>query len=177
MKKISLAVLISLLAAGQALAANDKIDPQTFICAELVATGTDKEPPLFEGLQLDGYASALAGQPAADAMSIRSTLIQTYDSCTAKPAEKALAHWQEARKNNPAATDGVWRADRATCADYYANEDDGSGFIIWLDGYQRAKTGKTASVFTDQPTLDHFLETCKANPKRLVYDVMIENAK
>lgn len=177
MKKILLMAFLATALAAPAQAADDKIDPETFICAELVATAADTEPPIFEGLQLDGYASGLAGQPAADASSLQPMLIRVYDSCTARPTDNALQHWQEIRRQMPASTDSAWRADKTTCGDYYANEDDGSGFVIWLDGYQRAKNGKKASVFTDQPTLDHFLAVCKANPQRLMLDVMVENAK
>lgn len=173
-------IIAALLCAGLPLcaqAANDKIDPETYICAELVATATDTEPPLFEGLQLDGYAAGLEGQPVADALTIQQILLPAYDSCTAKPTEKALAHWRELRRRNPASPGGAWRADKTTCADYYANEEDGSGFVIWLDGYQRAKNKSKKSVFTDQPTLDKFLEICKKNGQRLMIDVMTENAK
>lgn len=156
---------------------DEKIDPETFICAELVATSTDTTPPLFEGLQLDGYAAGLASQPIADAAIMEPLLLQVYDSCSAKPTEKAIDHWQALRKKQTLPDSGAWRADKTTCGDYAANEDDGSGFVIWLDGYQRAKTGKKASILKDQATLDHFLAVCKANPGRLMYDVMVENAK
>lgn len=175
MKTILLLAILAL--AAPALAADEKIDPSTFICAELVATATDAEPPIFEGLQIDGYASGIAGKPAADASTLRPMLLEVYDACTVKPAEKVLDHWLEVRKRHEPAEDGPWRADKTTCADYFANEDDGSGFVIWLDGYQRARTGKKASVFTDQATLDHFLEVCKASPDRLMIDVMTENAR
>lgn len=156
---------------------DEKIDPETFICAELVVTSTNTAPPLFEGLQLDGYAAGLAGQPVADASVMEPLLLQAYDSCSAKPAEKALAHWQNARQNMSFSGTGSWRADKTTCGDYNANPDDGSGFVIWLDGYQRARTGKKASILNDQKTLDHFLAVCKSSPARLMYDVMVENAK
>lgn len=177
MKKIIIAALLCAGLPLAAQAADDKIDPETYICAELVATAMDTEPPLFEGLQLDGYASALEGQPVADALAIQQILLPVYDSCTAKPTEKALAHWQELRKNNQVSADSPWRADKTTCADYFSNEEDGSGFVIWLDGYQRAKTRSKKSVLTDQPTLDKFLEACKKNGQRLMIDVMTENAK
>lgn len=178
MKKIlCIAFVAILLGTMPVFGADEKIDPKTFICAELLATITDLQPPLYEGLQIDGYAAGLTDRVVADPASMEEMLLKVYDSCSAKPAETVLAHWQELRKDIPAATEGPWRADRTTCGDYAANEDDGSGFVIWLDGYQRAKTGKTASVFTDQATLDHFLAQCKANPGKLMIDVMMENAK
>lgn len=163
--------------AGAAYGADEKIDPATYICAEIVASSVDGAPPIFEGLQLDGYAAGKAGQAVADPQGLEQILLIVSDSCSAKPGDKALAHWQNARKVFPHVDEGSWRADRTTCGDYQANQDDGSGFVIWLDGYQRAKTGKQASVFKDQATLDHFLEVCAKNPQRLMYDVMVENAK
>lgn len=163
--------------AASAWGASEMIDPETYICAELAVTGNSFEPPIFEGLQLDGYAAGKAGVPVADAAIIQPVLTQVYDSCSAKPAEKALDHWQRIRNGVVIDENGSWRADKTTCSDYAANEDDGSGFVIWLDGYQRAKTGTKKSVFASQETLDHFLAQCKAAPKRLMYDVMVENAK
>lgn len=176
MKRIAFAVA-ALVAASPVLAASEMIDPETYICAELAVTGNSFEAPVFEGLQLDGYAAGLAGAPVADAAIIHPILTQVYDSCSAKPAEKVLAHWQECRKNVVPNDASPWRADGTTCADYAADEDDGSGFVIWLDGYQRAKTGQKKSVFANQETLDHFLAQCKAAPGRLMYDVMVENAR
>ncbi len=174
----SILIALMLLGAPAAvLAADEKIDPTTYICAELVASTVDGEPPIFEGLQLDGYASALAGQPVADPMSQENMLIAVTDSCSAKPTDTALSHWQEIRQSYPASDIGSWRADKTTCADYQADQDDGSGFVIWLDGYQRAKTGKPASILKDQATLDNFLAQCAKNPNRLMIDVMIENAR
>lgn len=169
--------ILALLVASGAFAADEKIDPETYICAEIVASSVDGVPPIFEALQLDGYAAGKAGESVADPHGLENLLLIVYDSCSAKPEEKALPHWQEARKGIPWQDSGSWKADKTTCADYQANTDDGSGFVIWLDGYQRAKTGKRASVFANQETLDHFLEQCAKNPQRLMYDVMIENAR
>lgn len=176
MRKLLATLLLTAIPAC-ACAADEKIDPKTYICAELVASSVDGQPPIFEGLQLDGYAAGLANLPAADPLSQENMLIAVSDSCSAKPADTALSHWQKARQAYPASDIGPWRADKTTCGDYQANEEDGSGFVIWLDGYQRAKTGKSASVFSDQATLDHFLAECAKNPQRLMIDVMIENAK
>lgn len=164
-------------AAGSAWAANDKIDPKTFICAELVATSVDMEPPIFEGLQLDGYAAGLANKNIADPAAIQPLLLKVYDACSASPVDKALPYWQKMRENEPYAENGKWDASKITCGDYTANEDEGSGFVIWLDAWQRARTGKDASVFKDQATLDNFLDICRKNPQKLMYDVMVENAK
>lgn len=177
MKKSFLLVPLFLLAPFSAAAEDEMIDPPTYICAELVASSVDGKPPIYEALQLDGFNAAKTGQATADAMTLSPVLFEVFDSCSAMPTDKALEHWKKARNNTPADTESPWRADKTTCADYYANTDDGSGFIIWLDAYNRSKTGKGASVLKDQATINAFLEKCKANPKRLVLDVLNENAK
>lgn len=177
MKKILVLAAVALIYPYMALGADEKIDPQSYICAELVASSVDGQPPLFEGLQLDGYASGLAKNPVAEASVMEPLLLMVYDSCSAEPTDKALGHWQDARKKIVAPDESPWRADKTTCADYTANPDDGSGFVIWLDGYQRAKTGKAASVFSSQDALDNFLAICQKNPDKLMLDVMVENAK
>lgn len=160
-----------------AYAADEKIDPEDYICAELIASNVTGLPPIYEGLQLDGYVSAKNGNMVADPTTLPSMLIKVSDSCSAEPTDKAFQHWQEARKTIPVDDSGSWRADKTTCADYNANPDDGSGFVIWLDAWQRGKSGKKSSVLTDQETLDKFLAACKAQPKRLVKDVLAENAR
>lgn len=177
MKRALLPLMAALFMTSPLWAADEKIDPETYICAELVASQVDGEAPLFQGLQLDGYAAAKAARKTADPTTMGQMLLLVSDSCEAKPAEKALLHWQEARKEIPASTEGAWRADITTCADYNANPDDGSGFVIWLDGYWRGKTGRQQSIFSSQEVLDKFLEACKAAPQKLMLDVLAENAK
>lgn len=177
MRKILLGLVILGLWAGQANGADEKIDPGTYICAELVASSVNGVPPIFEALQLDGFAAARAGKTVAHPEGLEELLFIVFDSCAAKPEDNALEHWQMARRQIAWQDDGSWRADKTTCADYQANTEDGSGFMIWLDGYQRAKTGKGESVFSSQEVLDKFLDVCAKNPQRLVYDVMVENAR
>lgn len=176
MKITAIAVFVIFLAVP-AFAADEKIDPATYICAELVASSIDGQPPIYEGLQLDGYAAAKSGGVVADSETLNDMLLAVTDSCSPKPEEKALEHWQSLRENFPVPDDGPWRADKTLCSAYVANPDDASGFIIWLDAYNRGKTGKNASVFGDQATLDHFLEVCRRSPDRLIIDVLAENAK
>lgn len=172
-----LGCLVFLFSSQSVLAADEKIDPEDYICAELLASNTTGMPPIYEGLQLDGYASAKSGNLVADPATLPAMLIRVSDSCTAEPADKALKHWQQARKSIPVDDSGDWRADKVTCSDYFGNPDDGSGFIIWLDAWNRGKSGSKASVLTDQETLDNFLASCKKQPKRLIKDVLPENAK
>lgn len=177
MKFICLCLLSVFCAVNPVWAADDKIDPETYICAELVAANLDGQPPLFEGLQLDGYYSAKKGKPFADAAILAPMLIEVADSCASEPADKALTHWEMARKNHPESTDTQWNADTYTCADYVANPDDGSGFVIWLDAYNRGKTGKTASILSSQEAIDTFVAECKANPKKLMKDMINQTAR
>lgn len=174
-KLFSLLLLCSL--ATPALGADDKIDPETYICAELVAASVDGAPPIYEGLQLDGYIAAQKGQPVADPEALAPLLLAVSDSCTAKPADKAKDHWQEIREDLVLMDDGKWRADTTTCGDYAADEDNGSGFIIWADAYYRGKSGKKTSILKDQATFDQFMKACKASPGRLLIDVIADNAK
>lgn len=159
-------------------AADEKIDPSAFICAELVAIASASgQPPLFEGLQIDGYVAAAQGKTVADPNIMPPLLEQAYAACQAKPTEKVAAVWQAARKNQPVADAGAWRADKTTCKDYSANEDDGSGFVIWLDGYNRQKSGKPGSVLESNETLKAYLDACSKKPDALMIDVMRESVK
>lgn len=181
-KRLSLFLAVCILTAANAFAEETadqavKIDPDTYICAELLASSVNGEPPITQSIQLDGYAAGKARRVAADATTLEATLLRVWDSCSPKPAEKVLTHWQEARKFIPALDNGAWSADKTTCADYAANPDDGSGFVFWLDAYNRARTGTTASILDNQKKLDGFLEACQAAPQRLMLDVLAEKAK
>jgi len=87
-------------------ASNDKIDPSTYICAELVTQPMTEggQPPIFEGLQIDGYVSAKMGNPIADPETLAPMLGQVYGACQVDPTKKVAAVWQEARKTFPVDT-------------------------------------------------------------------------
>ncbi|MDR0816603.1 MAG: hypothetical protein LBN28_04350, partial [Desulfovibrio sp.] len=168
MKKLLLLCLLTFSLTWPALA-DEKIDPAAFICAELVALPTTTgEPSLFEALQIDGYASAAMGNTVADPQIMAPLLEQVYLACQTEPTEKVLTFWQETRKTMPNTDESPWRADKTTCGDYSANEEDGSGFVIWLDGYNRQKSGKPASVLESDATLNAFLKSCADQPKTLL---------
>ena len=177
MRKCLLVCCCALLVAANTVSAEEKIDPANYICAELVAATVSGEPPLFEGLQLDGYAAGKAGAPVADPELMAPLLLEVYDTCQAAPGDKVLPHWEKARTGKIIASDGPWRADKTTCKDYAANEEDGSGFIIWLDGYQRARSGSSDSALESNESLDAFLEACKKRPDALMIDVLAESVK
>lgn len=180
MKKILLpcCLLLSLPLAAQA-APETKIDPATYICAELITQPitTAGEPPIFTGLQLDGFVGASLNMPVADPATMPAVLGEVFAACQAKPTEKAAVLWKEVRKNLPAPADGPWKADKTTCKDYGDNPDDGSGFVIWLDGYHRGKSGKPASVLESNESLTAYLEACSQKPEALMLDVMAESVK
>ncbi len=177
MLKSLLLCCCALLVAGNAVAADEKIDPAGYICAELVAATVSGEPPLFEGLQLDGYAAARAGAPVADPALMAPLIQEVYDTCQAAPTEKVLPLWEKARKAKAVADEGPWRADKTTCGEYAANEEDGSGFVIWLDGYRRGKSGEPGSVLENNESLDAFLDACKRQPDALMLDVLAQSVK
>jgi len=170
-------LLLGLPVAAQA--ENDKIDPSAYICAELITQPMTEggKPPIFEALQVDGYVSAKMGNTVADPETLPPMLGQVYAACQADPTKKVIDVWQTARKTFPVDTDSTWRADKTTCKDYAANTDDGSGFVIWLDGYNRGKTGKPASVLVSDDTLKGYLDACGKKPDALMLDVMAESAK
>ena len=160
-------------------AGSDKIDPATYVCAELITQpiADGGQPPVFEGLQIDGYVSAKMGNPIADPETLAPMLGQVYAACQANPTKKAATVWQEARKTFPVDTTSTWRADKSLCKDYTANPDDGSVFVIWLDGYNQGKSDKTASVLTRDDTLKAYLDACSKKPDSLMLDVLAESAK
>lgn len=175
-KKTAIIIFIMALC-SPVLAADEKIDPATYICAELMASNTDGAPPIYEGLQLDGYASAKENKVVADPEILAPLLLAISDSCAAVPTDKALEHWQKARKSYPLPEDGPLRADKTTCGDYVADPDNVSGFVIWLDAYYRGKNNKEESILTSQKIFDDFMAACKANPNKLMLDVIAEYAK
>lgn len=176
MRLALLALMFSLCVAGGSWAADEKIDPADYICAELTAANTSGQPPIYEGLQIDGFYSAQMGIPYADPSILAPLLIEVSDSCSSQPADRVLSHWGKAREKLEAA-EGILNVKTYKCADYSANPDDGSGFVIWLDAYNRAEKGKKASVLSSQEAIDGFLEACKADPDKLMIEIIDKMAK
>ena len=179
MKKTCLLCGLLLALPAMALADNEKIDPATYICAELVAQPiSDKgAPPVFTALQIDGYAAAKDGKLVADSESLAPMLNQVYLECQRKPTDTVLSLWRKLRKQIPASADSRWHADKTVCKDYADDPDNGSGFVIWLDGYNRGKAGGSASVLNDDATLQAYLNACKAKPDALMLDVLKQSAR
>ena len=158
--------------------AADMIDPATYICAELSTQSTvSNDPPVFESLQIDGYASAKEGKDVAEPTVLAGLLIEVGGQCATRPASTVLSLWEKARKDKPIAQDGPWTALKATCQQLNENHDDGDSFVVWLDAYNRQKTGKPDSILGTQETFDAYFAACKANPDKLMLDVVRELAK
>lgn len=180
MKKCIALFALSLLAAGvlspdAARAEDEKIDPTTYICAEYVAlASTQTSPPLFQALQIDGFVSSNLGKTVADPRMVMALMARTYAMCQRDPTAVAADVWQELRQEISDPLDEHWKADATTCRQYNDNPDDGSGFVIWLDGYNRHYNVTEKSVLADQKTLDAFLEACKRKPDALMIEVMQE---
>ena len=49
--------------------------------------------------------------------------------------------------------------------------------MIWLDAYNRGKSGKPASVLVNDDTLKAYLDACAKKPDALMLDVLAESAK
>ncbi|MBO4368878.1 MAG: hypothetical protein J5803_02080 [Desulfovibrio sp.] len=173
MKKTVFFCLLLLAIGRITFAASDKIDPEQYICAEYLTTiSIEHAPPLFEGLQIDGYASAKANVAIADSRILPSLMLEVYALCQSQPEAKVLPLWQQVRNRLPKAKDSLWRADKTSCEAYNVDPNNGSGFVIWLDGYNRGQTGSQASVLTSDIDLNAFFEGCKREPQALMRDVM-----
>ena len=159
-------------------AANDKIDPATYLCAELVSNEATLrgELPVFEGLQIDGYVGAAIGNDMAAVDTVGMILQQAVIWCQDRPTDTVISVWEQMRVTGPAPREG-WQANKNTCADYALNPDDGSGFIIWLDGYNRRLSGTDRSVLNSDEDVQAFIDACMLNPKKTMLEVLQESAK
>lgn len=159
-------------------AANDKIDPTTYLCAEYQTNENvlKGEPPLFEGLQIDGYASAQVNMDIASADTVHVLLGQIYMWCEKRPTDTVLSGWKQMRATGPTPL-GNWNARTSTCADMATNMEDASGFIIWLDGYNRALQNTTRSILNSDEDLQGFIDACMLSPSKTMLQVLQEQAK
>ena len=175
MKKIILCCCILLFAlhVKQSFAGSDKINPKDYICAEYMATiSIEHAPPLFEGLQIDGFASAKEGTAIADSKILPPIMLEVYALCQSQPEVQVLGLWQKVRQRLPVPPSGKWNADKTKCEQYNKDPDDGSGFVIWLDGYIRGKDDSDKSILKSDIDLNNFIESCKKEPKKLMQETM-----
>lgn len=171
MKILAMALLAFSLTVAGAFAADEKIDPQSFICAELLLLNTAGDPPLFESLQMDGYVAGKTGALGADPDSLVSILMLVSAECSDKPADLVEPLWEAARQLDSYPPESRWQADKTTCAEYAENPDDHSGFVVWLDGYNRGK-GSEKSVLANQQAIDNFVKVCRAAPEKLILEAI-----
>ena len=67
-----------------------------------------------------------------------------------------------------------WEADVTKCRAYNEQPENGSGFVIWLDAYNRQYNVTEKSILAKQETLDKFLAACAKNPDAFMIDVLQE---
>ncbi len=178
LRHMLLSALALLCVPALAQAENDKIDPATYLCAEYQSNEAvlRGEPPLFEGLQIDGYVAAEVGMDIASADTVHVMLGQVYMWCQNRPADPVVTGWKQMRATGPVPI-GDWNAKTSTCADMAMNPDDASGFIIWLDGYNRALQKTTKSILNSDADLQGFMDACMLSPSRTMLEVLQEQAK
>ena len=177
MKKWFAGVCLCLLPllAHTARAEDEMIDPSDYICAEFVAlASTQAEPPLFQGLQIDGFVSSNMGKATVDPRLIMTLMTTTYAMCQKDPTAVVADLWQDLRKEMPDPQDEKWRADATTCRQYNENPTDGDGFVVWLDGYNRHYNVTNKSVLSSPKRGDAFVEYCKTHPDTLMIDALQE---
>ena len=123
------------LLAHTARAEDEMIDPSDYICAEFVAlASTQAEPPLFQGLQIDGFVSSNMGKATVDPRLIMTLMTTTYAMCQKDPTAVVADLWQDLRKEMPDPQDEKWRADATTCRQYNENPTDGDGVVVRYEG-------------------------------------------
>ena len=102
-RKLLLSLVLVLSLPALARADNDLIQPDAYLCAELISEpGIMKgEPPLFQALQVDGWVSAEIGQNIASPDTVQVVLTQTYMWCQKNPDVKVMQPWKEMRSTGP----------------------------------------------------------------------------
>lgn len=169
---------IFILAPNYAKAENDKIDPNSFICAEFLAISSiSGKLPEFESLQIDGYSAASSGANIADPLSMGLIAEEVSLYCEKKPSEVILPFWKKLRTSIPLPKEGKWDAEKATCKDFIDDEDTGSGFVVWLDGYNRQKSNNTSSILENNTIFNDYLNSCRIKPEEKMLDLMREILK
>ncbi len=173
-----LALVFVLSFQGQSMAANDKIDPATYLCAEYLTNEAvmQGQPPLFEGLQIDGYVSADVNMDIASPDTVHVLLGQVFLWCEKRPDAPVISVWKQMRATGPV-PQGDWNAKKSTCADMALNIENASGFIIWLDGYNRRLQNTTKSILNSDADLQGYIDACMLSPSRTMLEVLQERAK
>lgn len=177
-RKLLLSLVLVLSLPALARADNDLIQPDAYLCAELISEpGIMKgEPPLFQALQVDGWVSAEIGQNIASPDTVQVVLTQTYMWCQKNPDVKVMQPWKEMRSTGPK-VEGRWNAETSTCRDYALDPDDASGFIIWLDAWNRKTQNTAKSILKSDSDIQEFIDACMISPQKKMIDVLREHSK
>lgn len=165
---------LALLVGQNALAAddNERINPD-YICAQYLAlASTSPSGPLFQALQIDGFVSAELGMTWADPDTIKGLMQAVYGMCEAHPTEPVAVHWEQARRIIADPVEKPWDADVTRCRQLNENPDDGSGFIVWLDGYNRQYSVTKKSILDSDKDIQRFIDACKQRPDDRMLDVL-----
>lgn len=165
---------LALLVGQNALAAddNERINPD-YICAQYLAlASTSPSGPLFQALQIDGFVSAELGMTWADPDTIKGLMQAVYGMCEAHPTEPVAVHWEQARRIIEDPVEKNWDADTTRCRQLNENPDDGSGFIVWLDAYNRQYSVTKKSILNSDKDIQNFIDACKQRPDDRMIDVL-----
>mgnify|MGYP003210317182 CR=1 FL=1 len=61
--------------------------------------------------------------------------------------------------------------------DYALDPDDASGFIIWLDAWNRKTQNTAKSILKSDSDIQEFIDACMISPQKKMIDVLREHAK
>lgn len=175
MKKFFAGALAGLaLLAGQPVLAddNERINPD-YICAQYLAlASTASSGPLFQALQIDGFVSAELGTTWADPDTIKGLMSIVYARCEKAPTEPVAVHWEQVKRIIEDPVEKPWDADVTLCSRLNEHPDDGSGFIVWLDAYNRQYSVTQKSILNSDKDIQNFIAACKKRPNDRMIDVL-----
>lgn len=170
---------LALLVGQNALAAddNERINPD-YICAQYLAlASTSPEGPLFQALQIDGFVSAEQGTTWADPDTVKGLMRAVYGLCEEHATEPVAVHWEQVKRIIEDPVEKPWDADVTLCRQLNDNPDDGSGFIVWLDAYNRQYSVTKKSILDSDASIQKFINACKQRPDDRMLDVLRDTLK
>jgi hypothetical protein len=137
---------------------------------------------------IDGYLSAKTGDTVVDAYQLQRLAERLESSCRANPSMLLMDAVKKIKKRpsrTEAGTKGVRHGQderytdidmtKVTCGDVLQIKDPQmqKAVVIWLDGYESAKTGDTVvDVYKLQDLARRLEEYCRANPSTLLLKVL-----
>lgn len=153
---------------------NQRIDPD-YSCAEYVALAlTESEGPVFQALQIDGFVSAELGTTWVDPDIVKAMMQNVFLVCQEKDhlSNPAAFEWENIKKNVADPPERPWDADVTTCAQYAEDPDNGSGFLIWLDAYNRRYNATDRTILDSDADIQACIAACASRPNDRVLDVL-----